>query len=71
MSITTHEIADAIGRKEMAEALGIGLTAVSNRVVEGKFPPSWFVIVKSLCDEKDIECPESLFGMKRILDKAS
>lgn len=48
----------------MSESLGVGATAVSNSVVSGKFPPSWFVVMQALCKDAGIECPPSLFGMK-------
>ncbi len=48
----------------MSEALGVGATAISNSVVSGKFPPSWFVVMQALCKDAGIECPPSLFGMK-------
>lgn len=62
--LTTLEIANAIGRKKMAEALGVGLTAVSNAVVAGKFPATWFVQLSNMCREKGIKIDPALFGMK-------
>lgn len=69
-SLNIHEhpaadLADRVGRREIADAVGVGLTAVSNAVVRGSFPSSWFFAVKSICDSKDIECPPALFSMKR------
>lgn len=61
---TTHDIADAIGRKRLAAELNVGLTAVGNAVVRGEFPASWFLIVKSLCDEAGANCPPHLFNMR-------
>lgn len=56
--------ANAVGRNNLAKAAGVGLTAVSNAVVRGWFPSSWFVAAKSLADEKGVDCPPDLFGMK-------
>lgn len=56
--------ANAVGRNNLAKATGVGLTAVSNAVVRGWFPSSWFVAAKALADEKGVECPPELFGMK-------
>lgn len=61
---TTQKIADAVGRSKMSEALNVGATAVSKAVVAGRFPPSWFLVMQSLCCTADIDCPPSLFGMK-------
>lgn len=57
-------IADALGRKAIAEAVGVGETAVSNAVVRGKFPPSWFLVLSEMSKERGVECPPALFGMK-------
>jgi hypothetical protein len=54
-------LAEALGRKKMAEALGIGQTAISNAVVRGCFPASWFMVCKSLADEAGADCPPDLF----------
>ncbi len=56
--------ANAVGRANLAKAVGVGMTAISNAVVRGWFPPSWFVAAKALADEKGVECPPDLFGMK-------
>lgn len=56
--------ANSVGRANLARAAGVGMTAISNAVVRGWFPPSWFVAAKALADEKGVECPPELFGMK-------
>lgn len=56
--------AKAVGRDNLAKATGVGLTAVSNAVVRGWFPSSWFVAAKALADENGVDCPPELFGMK-------
>lgn len=60
---TVSEIADAIGRRKIADTLNLGVTAVSNAVVRGTFPASWFLAIGELCEERGIECPPSLFNM--------
>lgn len=62
--ITTEKIADALGRKEMAQALGVGLTSISNAVVRGSFPASWFFVVTRLAGDAGVSCPPCLFQMK-------
>ena len=48
----------------MAEELGVGTTAVSNAVVRGYFPPSWWLVCNALASEAGARCPEHLFKMK-------
>jgi hypothetical protein len=57
--------ADSIGRKALAEGVGVGATAVSNAVVRGRFPSSWFFVAKRLADCAGVTCPPELFGMKQ------
>lgn len=56
-------LADAIGRKNIADAAGVGLTAVSNAVVRGSFPPSWFIAVSTLAIPLGVHCPPEIFSM--------
>lgn len=62
--MTASEFANALGRANIAEASGVGLTAVSNAVVREWFPSSWYLACKSLADIKGISCPPELFKMK-------
>ena len=62
--ITALQLADAIGRKQMAEYLDVGATAVSNAVVRGWFPSSWFLVCKDLAEQAGINCPPALFKMR-------
>lgn len=59
----TYEIANVIGRKAIAEAVGVQATAVSNAIVRGKFPPAWFIAVQGLAQAAGIDCPPCIFGM--------
>lgn len=63
---TALELADAVGRKQISDALGVGLTAVSNAVVRGAFPSSWFLVVKSLAEKGGHSCPPELFNMRSV-----
>jgi hypothetical protein len=65
--ITTSEFADNVGRKVLASALGINATAVSNAIVKGYFPPSWFVTAKKLADAAGSPCPPELFRMRKSI----
>lgn len=64
---TALSIADALGRKNIAEAVGVKATAVSNAVARDKrFPSSWFVAVSRLCEEAHLACPPEIFGMRGV-----
>lgn len=58
----TKTFASTVTRSAMAARLGVGLTAISNGVVAGKFPASWFAVLKQLADEVGCECPLCLFA---------
>ncbi len=60
----TEQLAEALGRKRIADAVGVGLTAVSNAVVRGRFPSSWYVSCLKIASEKGTACPPELFGMR-------
>jgi hypothetical protein len=63
--MNVNELAAALGRKEIAEAVGVGVTAVSNAVRrEKRFPASWFMACSLLGQAKGVEVPPLLFGMK-------
>lgn len=59
---TVSEICDALGRREIAAAVGVKPTAVSNAVFQGRFPAKWFIVVSEMCNLADIECPAELFA---------
>ena len=61
---TASDIIEGLGRKELAARLGVGLTAVSNASVSGRFPAAWFAVVSELCEVRGIECPTSAFNFK-------
>lgn len=66
--LTALELADALGRRKMADRLGVLPTAVSNAVVRGSFPSSWFCECSRMAVEAGLttkpEQLEGLFGMK-------
>lgn len=59
-----EQFAAAVGRRNIADAAGVGLTAVSNAVVRGRFPSSWFLICQELAEKAGVACPPELFGMR-------
>ncbi len=64
--LTVSQLAEALGRQDIADACGVGLTAVSNAVTRGAFPSSWFLAMKLLAAPKGVECPTTLFKMKHV-----
>lgn len=59
--ISAKEVCDVLGRRAMAKRLGVGVTQISNASVEGQFPARWFAILRDMCAEAGIDCPEYLF----------
>lgn len=59
--ITVQSICDALGRRRIADAIGVRLTSVSNAIVDGRFPARWFHVVDRLCAESELPCPHQLF----------
>ncbi len=58
----TSEVCDKLGRKRIADSLGVGVTTISNAAVSGVFPAKWYAVVKNLCRTEGIECPDELFN---------
>ena len=59
--ITVENICEALGRRTIADAIGVRLTSVSNAIVDGRFPARWFHLVDHLCAERGLPCPRRLF----------
>lgn len=51
-----------LGRAELAQRLGVGMTAISNAAVRESIPASWFLVVRAMCMERALECPEYMFA---------
>ena len=61
--MTVSELADALGRKQIAEAVGVNASAVSNALARGGFPATWYESMSKLAKLRGIECPLCLFIM--------
>jgi hypothetical protein len=59
---TVREICDTLGRAQLAAALGVKRSAVSNAASEGRFPAKWYLVVSAECRRHEIECPTGLFN---------
>lgn len=55
-------ICDALGRKNIAVRLGRTVAAVSNAATDGVFPSSWYLIIKQMCEEEGVDCPDAAFA---------
>jgi hypothetical protein len=62
------DIAALIGQRRIAVALGIGVTAVNNAVVRGKFPAAWLPVIRQICATEGIACHESAFNFRAATD---
>lgn len=62
--MTPSQFTETIGRRLIADALGVGPTAVGNAVVAGAFPSSWFDVLEMIAEEHGLECPRSMFSFR-------
>ncbi|WP_412506191.1 hypothetical protein [Roseovarius sp. SYSU LYC5161] len=62
------DIAARIGQRRIAMALGIGVTAVNNAVVRGKFPAACLPVIRQICATEGITCHESAFNVRAATD---
>lgn len=58
---TSRDVVEALGRETICERFGFSQTRISNHVVRGKFPSSWYLQLKKLSDEVGYDLPESAF----------
>ena len=57
-----HTLAKALGRNEIAAALGISRSAVDNAVREGSFPAAWGRQIRRMASEKRLgDVPDDAF----------
>lgn len=59
-------ICDALGRRAIADAVGVRLTQVSNSVTAGQFPARWFDVIDRMCAGAGLSCPRHLFSFVAI-----
>lgn len=63
-------IVTRLGRRRIAERIGVSVSAVGNAVVDGRFPANWYGAMKEMCDAEGADCPLSIFAMKGIEQQA-
>jgi len=63
---SVSSICDALGRRKIADVIGVRLTSVSNAVSCGQFPARWFDAIEKLCADAGIACPRHLFSFAGV-----
>lgn len=58
-------ICRTIGRKEMEARLGVSKAAIANAVAQGRFPARWYIVVREMCAESGIVCPDAAFSFAK------
>lgn len=66
MSTAETIVADLGGPAVIMGALGVGKAAVSNNVVAGSFPSSWYFVLHAMGREKGVSVPLSLFRWRSV-----
>lgn len=61
---TVKQIADKLGDEAIAKACGVSDHSVRNARWQGRFPASWFPVIREMCSGAKIKCPESAFNFK-------
>ena len=64
--LSVADICDVLGRRNVALAVGVRATSVSNAVVEGRFPAKWYLVIAEMCRTADIPCPNELFSFVAV-----
>ena len=62
--ITTSEILETLGQKRVGRALGVVPPSISNAKRVNRFPACWFLVLREMCGEAGLDCPEALFHFK-------
>lgn len=63
-NITVKDIVAALTTKRICECVPVKNTAVSNAVVNNKFPAAWKYELDALAKERDVTIPDNLFNWK-------
>ena len=58
---TVSQLFDTLGRAAIRSRLGHGHQVLSRATTENVMPAHWYFGIKTLCDERGVECPPSLF----------
>jgi len=61
---TVISIVKAIGSAEIQQALEVTSHSVRHARCVGRFPASWFPVIRTLCAGRGIDCPEGVFNWR-------
>lgn len=64
--MTCDDIINELTWQKISVGLSVSRTSVLNARSKGEFPASWYTGLMALCEESDVECPPSLFGMRAV-----
>lgn len=67
--MTANELANKLGRSAIADAVGVGASAVSEALRLGGFPASWYAAVTDLGDANGVEVPMDVFRFKSAITR--
>ena len=62
------EVADRLGRKNMAAKLSVGVTTISAAIADGVFPSAWYICLRGMAAEINEVIPTNLFRWKGALE---
>lgn len=62
---TVSEILSIIGRNELAQELGVGITAISAASVSNKFPAAWYPVVMEMSARHGVDVSRDAFNWRK------
>lgn len=62
---TVAEITRKVPQDEICARLGVQPRSIRFARERRLFPASWFKEMSKLCEERGVECPDSLFNFKK------
>lgn len=60
------DIANTLGRKVIADAVGVGPTAVSNALSRKTFPAAWYFAINDLAAKRGLSVDPAAFAVKGL-----
>lgn len=53
-----------LGRKQIADRIGVTDAAIGNALSDGRFPAWWYRDLREFCAEEGVNCPMAAFKWK-------
>lgn len=69
MENAARKILTALDREKIARLCGVKPRSIRTAMKNG-IPSSWFPIIRQLCEEAEIDCPEAAFNWKQPVEDA-